>query len=94
MERTLGDSPTYATFSRLVRVQTALWQAVDVQLRERHSVTLAHVTALQVVGGIVVLAGVALAQASRRPGGGEDGAAALAADGPVIVAGADAPPHG
>lgn len=50
MAQTLGDGPTYATFSRLVRVQTALWQAVDVRLRERHSVTLAHVTALQVVG--------------------------------------------
>jgi DNA-binding MarR family transcriptional regulator len=50
MAQTLGHGPTYATFSRLVRVQTALWQAVDVQLREQHNVTLAHVTALQVVG--------------------------------------------
>ena len=43
------ESELYVTFSRLVRVQTALWSAVDARLRERHRVPLTHVTALQVV---------------------------------------------
>lgn len=41
--------PTYPIFSRLVRVQTALWRAVDVQLRDHHHIALADVTALHVV---------------------------------------------
>jgi len=45
----LDDSPAYLTFSRLVRYQTALWNAVDARLRERHGVPLTHVTPLQVV---------------------------------------------
>ena len=45
----LGDNPTYATFSRLVRVQTALWHEVDARLRRQHDVALSEVTALQVV---------------------------------------------
>ena len=44
-------SPTYAAFNRLVRVQTALWRAVDVRLRDRHHVALADVTALHLVAG-------------------------------------------
>jgi DNA-binding MarR family transcriptional regulator len=45
----LDDSTLYATFSRLVRVQTALWNTVDARLREQHGFPLTHVTALQVV---------------------------------------------
>jgi MarR family multiple antibiotic resistance transcriptional regulator len=41
--------PIYPTFGRLVRVQTALWRAADAQLRHRHDIALADVTALQVV---------------------------------------------
>lgn len=49
----LDDSALYATFTRLVRVQTALWNAVDARLREQQGFPLTHVTALQVVSETV-----------------------------------------
>lgn len=45
----LCTSDLYATFSALVRVQTALWNAADQRLREVHGLTLTHVTVLQFV---------------------------------------------
>jgi len=39
----------YATFSRLVRTQTKLWNAVDARVREQHGVPLTQLTALRVV---------------------------------------------
>lgn len=36
-------------FTRLVRVQTDLWNAVDARVRADHGVPLTHVTALQVI---------------------------------------------
>ncbi|MCD4527221.1 MarR family winged helix-turn-helix transcriptional regulator [Nocardioides sp. cx-173] len=43
------DLRLYATFTRLVRVQTQLWNGVDQRVRRRHGVALTHVTVLQVV---------------------------------------------
>jgi DNA-binding MarR family transcriptional regulator len=45
----LSDDPTYATFARLVRVQTRLWNDVDARLRAEHGVALALVTPLELV---------------------------------------------
>jgi len=39
----------YMTFSRLVRTQTRLWNAVDARVRVDHGVPLTQLTALQVV---------------------------------------------
>jgi len=44
-----GAAETYATFSRLVRTQTRLWNAVDARVRAEHDVPLTQVTALRVV---------------------------------------------
>lgn len=49
MGTTAFTSPTYVAFNRLVRVQTALWRAVDDQLRGDDHVALADVTALHTV---------------------------------------------
>lgn len=49
MVSSLGDNPAYETFSRLVRVQTALWHEVDARLRRQHGIALSDVTALQIV---------------------------------------------
>jgi MarR family multiple antibiotic resistance transcriptional regulator len=51
MDTSAFASPTYAAFSRLVRVQTALWRAVDMALRDHHYIALADVTALHLVAG-------------------------------------------
>ena len=41
--------PAYETFSRLVRAQTRLWNAVDAGVRHAHGVPLTQLTALQVI---------------------------------------------
>jgi DNA-binding MarR family transcriptional regulator len=45
----LTDDPLYATFARLVRLQTKLWNDLDHRLRTNHGVTLADLTTLDVV---------------------------------------------
>lgn len=42
-------SQAHETFARLVRAQTRLWNAVDDQVRARHSLPLTQLTALQVI---------------------------------------------
>jgi DNA-binding MarR family transcriptional regulator len=42
----------YGTFARLVRVQTRLWNEVDVRVRTQHGVQLTDLTALEVVADI------------------------------------------
>jgi len=49
MESTSWESNLYPTFARMVRVQTDLWNAIDHQLRERHSVSLAQYTPLEFI---------------------------------------------
>lgn len=41
----------HATFSRMVRAQTRLWNAVDARVRAEHGVPLTQVTALRVIAG-------------------------------------------
>lgn len=43
---------TYATFARLVRVQTRLWNEVDARLRTEYGVPLADLTPLELVSTI------------------------------------------
>lgn len=46
-----ADRDLTDVFTRLVRVQTELWNVVDARVRADHGVPLTHVTALQVVAG-------------------------------------------
>jgi DNA-binding MarR family transcriptional regulator len=45
----LAGDDLYATFTRLVRVQTRLWNEVDARLQAEHGVQLTDVTPLEVV---------------------------------------------
>jgi DNA-binding MarR family transcriptional regulator len=49
MESSSSESNLYPTFARLVRVQTELWNAVDLALRAEHEVSLAQYTPLEVI---------------------------------------------
>lgn len=44
-----GRDEVYETFSRLVRAQTRLWNAVDARVRAEHGVPLTQLTALRLV---------------------------------------------
>jgi DNA-binding MarR family transcriptional regulator len=48
----LAGDRLYGTFARLVRVQTRLWNDVDVRVRTQHGVQLTDLTALEVVADI------------------------------------------
>jgi DNA-binding MarR family transcriptional regulator len=47
--RVAVGSEAYETFSRLVRAQTRLWNAVDARVRAEHGVPLTQLTTLQVI---------------------------------------------
>jgi len=48
----LAGDRLYGTFARLVRVQTRLWNDVDLRVRTQHGVPLADLTALEVVADL------------------------------------------
>jgi DNA-binding MarR family transcriptional regulator len=42
-------SPLHSTFRKLFQVETVVWNRLDDRLRERHGLSLAHVTVLRVI---------------------------------------------
>ncbi len=49
MESTSAESTLYEVFTRLVRVQTRLWNEVDARLRAAHAIPLTQYTILELV---------------------------------------------